>query len=126
MSIFKTASKEKLRFSTSKGLLSVEQLWELTQTELSTCIKNVKKSLKKSDTEDDLSFLDSTNTIDYTEQLRFDILKEVYLTKKSESETLRNAKEIKEHNQKIMELISEKQEGELKGKSIDELKSLLK
>lgn len=126
MSTFKEASKLKLRFSTSKGSLSVEQLWDLTQTELATCIKNVKKSLKKGDTEDDLSFLDSTTTVDTTEQLRFDILKDVYLSKKSESEALRNAKEIKEHNQKIMELISEKQEGELKGKSIDELKALLK
>lgn len=126
MSIFKEASKLKLRFSTSKGSLSVEQLWDLTQFELTTCIKNVKKSLKKSDTEDDLSFLDNTNTVDTTEQLRFDILKEIYLTKKSEAEALRNAKEIKDHNQKIMELISEKQEGELKGKSIEELKALLK
>lgn len=124
--MFKEASKLKLRFSTSKGSLSVEQLWELTQTELATCIKNVKKSLKKGDTEDDLSFLDSTTTVDTTEQLRFDILKDVYLTKKSESEALRNAKEIKEHNQKIMELISNKQESELQNKSVDELMSLLK
>jgi hypothetical protein len=126
MSTFKEASKVKLRFSTSKGSLSVEQLWELTQTELATCIKNVKKSLKKGDTEDDLSFLDSTTTVDTTEQLRFDILKEVYLTKKSESEALRNAKEIKEHNQKIMELISSKKETELQSKSVDELMALLK
>lgn len=124
--MFKEASKLKLRFSTSKGSLSVEQLWELTQTELATCIKNVKKSLKKGDTEDDLSFLDSTTTVDTTEQLRFDILKEVYLTKKSESEALRNAKEIKEHNQKIMELISSKKESELQNKSVDELMTLLK
>lgn len=124
--MFKEASKLKLRFSTSKGSLSVEQLWELTQTELATCIKNVKKSLKKGDTEDDLSFLDSATTVDTTEQLRFDILKEVYLTKKSESEAIRNAKEIKEHNQKIMELISSKKESELQNKSVDELMALLK
>lgn len=124
MEVYKNASMLGLRFNTSKGVLSVEQLWQLSQTDLSTCVKNVKKSLKKSD-DDELSFLDNSVTVDTTEQLRFDILKDVYLTKKSLAEAERTAKERKENNQKIMALIQEKKEGQLQSKSIEELEAML-
>ena len=64
--------------------------------------------------------------VDIENQLRFDILKDVYLTKKKEAEELRNAAEIKAHNQKILTLIAEKKDESLKGKSIEELEGLLK
>jgi hypothetical protein len=123
--MFKQASKLGLRFQTNKGILSVEQLWQLSQTDLSNAIKAVKKVLKKND-DDELSFLEDTKTVDIENQLRFDILKDVYLTKKKDTEALRNAAEAKAHNQKILSLIAEKQEGKLKGMSIEELEKLLK
>lgn len=122
---FKEATRLRLRFQTSKGLLSVEQLWDLSQTDLTACVRGAKKAIKKND-DDDLSFLDNDTAPDSVDQLRFDVLKEVYLTKKKEAEDARNAKQIKEHNQKILELISEKKDGELKGKSITELEAMLK
>lgn len=123
--MFKQASQLKLRFQTSRGILSTEQLWDLSQTDLSNAIKSVKKILKKSD-DDELSFLEDTKIVDVENQLRFDILKEVYLTKKKESEELRNAAETKAHNQKILALIAEKQEGKLRDMSVEELEKLLK
>ena len=85
----------------------------------------MKKILKKSD-DDELSFLDDSQVVDKENQLRFDILKDVYLTKKKEAEELRDASVAKQHNQKILALIAEKQEEGLRGKSIDELQALLK
>jgi predicted RecB family endonuclease len=123
--MFKQASKLGLRFQTNKGILSVEQLWQLSQTDLSNAIKAVKKVLKKND-DDELSFLEDTKVVDVENQLRFDILKDVYLTKKKEAEELRNAAETKAHNQKILSLIAEKQEGKLQEMSIEELEKLLK
>lgn len=73
MEKYKLASQIALRFNTSKGSLSVEQLWQLSQTEKATCLKNLKKLLKKTD-DDELSFLDNNIVVDATEQLRFDIL----------------------------------------------------
>ena len=125
MDIFKSAVKLSLRFSTSRGVLTTEQLFHLNQTEIASLIKGQKKILNK-DNEDDLGFLDSVSKVDETEQLKFDILKDVYLTKKSELEVLKSTKETKEHNQKIMELINSKKEGELQSKSIEELTVLLK
>lgn len=123
--MFKQASKLQLRFQTNRGLLSTEQLWHLTLTDLSNAIKAVKKVLKKND-DDDLSFLEDTKVIDVENQLRFDILKDVYLTKKKENEELRDAAETKAHNQKILSLIAEKKDGQLKEMSIEDLEKLLK
>lgn len=125
MDMYKQASRINLTFITSKGILPVNQLWDLNQTELTASIKNVKKTLKKSD-DDDLDFLDATKIVDVENQLRFDILKDIYLTNKDENEKVRTEKERKENNQKIMELIQRKKEGELENKSVEELEAMLK
>ncbi len=123
MDIFKKASQQKLRFLTSKGSLSVEQLWDLPVIDLERCIRAVKKTLKASD-DTDLGFLDDTNKVDPTNQLAFDVLKDVYITKKAENEAARNAKEQKENKEKILGLIKEKKEGALKEKSVEELEEM--
>lgn len=123
--MYKQASRLKLRFLTNVGQLSVEQLWDLSQTQLSNAIRAVKKILKKSD-DDELLFLESTKEIDVENQLRFDILKDIYLTKKKEVEEIRNAAEIKAYNQKIDTLIAEKKEGQLREMSIEDLEKLYK
>lgn len=123
--MYKEASRQKIRFNTNRGLLSVEQIWDLPMKDLIASIKHAKEGLSK-DKDDDLSFLDDTIKVDPVQQLSFDILKDVYLTKKKEAEDRRNELDKKEHNQKILSLIAEKQEGELKGKSIEELERMLK
>jgi hypothetical protein len=127
MDNFKKASQLKLRFNTSKGVLAVEQLWDLPQTSLSSLLRSIKEELKTANLDDDLSFLsDSTPTkVDVENQLRFEIAKDIYLTKKAEAEEKRNEAAKKEHNQKILAMIQEKKEGQLKDKSIEELEALL-
>jgi hypothetical protein len=123
--LYKEASKLKLRFQTSVGLLSVDQLWDLNLSQLATIIKNIKKILKKND-DDELSFLDETTVIDTENQLRFDILKDVYLDKKSEIDKKKDERAIKMHNDKILALIAEKQDENLRNKSLEELEQMLK
>jgi hypothetical protein len=125
MSNFREATRQKLRVSTSQGLLTVEQLWELPLSKLATAIKNVKKTLQK-DNDDELSFLDESKNVDKTQQLTFDVLKEIYLTKKEEADAAKNVAEVKAHNEKILSLIHQKQETELSQKSVEELQALLK
>lgn len=123
--MYKEASRLKLRIPTRVGMLSVEQLWGLSQTDLSSSIKAVKKVLKKND-DDELSFLEDAKSVDTENQLRFDILKDVYLTKKKDAADRRNEIEAKAHNQKIMALISEKKDESLKNMSVEDLEKLLK
>jgi uncharacterized protein (DUF1015 family) len=125
MDIFKEASRQKLRFLTTKGNLAVEQLWDLNQSELASCIKESKKRLNVS-TDDELSFLDAAAPAkDPVEQLQFDILKEVYVTKQAALNAVRDEKQKKENNDKIMRLIADKQEANLQGLSIEELTKML-
>jgi hypothetical protein len=124
MEIYKQASRIGLRVETTKGSLSVEQLWTLSLSNLANVIKNVKKALK-TDNDDELSFLDESKTIDATTQLTFDILKDIYLTKKNEQEKIKEDALRKANNEKIMALIHAKQEAKLYDMSIEDLEKLL-
>lgn len=125
MSNYKEASRLGLRFQTIVGNLTVEQLWGLSLTNLSSAIKAVKKTLKKTD-DDELSFLEDSKVINTVDQLKFDILKDVYLTKKGEMEALRDAANVKEHNNKIDTIIAAKKETELQSMSVEQLEALRK
>lgn len=125
MDNFKQASKLQLRFNTSKGVLTIEQLWDLSMESLATIIRNIKKEIIKEDS-DELSFLDQSNTVDPTVQLSFNIVKDIYLDKKLELEAARSEAESKAHNQKILEIIKRKQDGELEGLTITELEEQLR
>lgn len=123
METFKLASRLKLRFATTKGTLSTEQLWDLDLKELDVMAVALEKEYQESGKK---SFLVKRSSKDKTTKLKFDIVLDILNTKSEEAEALREASEVKEHNEKIMGIIVEKQEGELKGKSIAELKKLLK
>jgi hypothetical protein len=85
----------------------------------------VKKILKKSD-EEDLNFLDETTTPDVENQLRFDILKDVYLTKKEKAAALKTAADTKAYNERILSIIADKKEQKLLDLPIEELEKLIK
>lgn len=124
--MYKQASQIGLRVNTPRGPLSVEQLWNLSMTDLATTIKNIKKMIKSDDV-DELDFLEEgTSKVDKTLELSFNIVKDVYVTKKEAAKAIRDAADIKAHNQKILELIASKKNAELEGKSIAELEALLK
>lgn len=126
MSIYKQAAQQKLRFETNKGNLTVEQLFDLPLTVLATAIRNLRGTMKKEvQVEDDLSFLDQPIKANTANQLRFEILKDIYLTKKAEAVAIITNREREERNQRIMELIKNKQDKELENKSIEELKAML-
>lgn len=129
MADYKQASRLNLMFNTTKGLLTLGQVWSLSLIQLKTAITAQHDLIKQSSggTDDELSFLgEDTPKVDPIDQLRFDILKDIYTTKKSEADAVKNEKDIKEHNQKIMALIAEKEDEELKGKSAEELRAMLK
>lgn len=129
MEIFKKASKKKLRFSTNRGVLSVEQLWDLSKDEIRQLVIKAREAAKKSSGEvndSELSFLDAPAKTKATDdELRFEILKDIYLTKKSAEEKAQKKAEIKRNNQKLLELIARKQDEALEKKSIKELEKML-
>lgn len=123
--MFDLATRQKLRIETSKGSLSVEQLWDLNITSLDTIARNLNKQIRKDSPSDDLSFLDETQAVDPKLALSFEVVKHIYLTKKNEAKESRDALAKKEHNQMILSLIKDKESEALKNKSIEELKKEL-
>lgn len=123
MDNFKLASQQKLRFQTNKGLLSVEQLWELSLTELDELAVSLETEHKASGKK---SFLVKSTPKDKTAKLRFDVVLDVLNTMAEEANALSEAAEIKAHNSKILNLMAEKQDEALKGKSLKELEAMLR
>ena len=125
--MYKKAAKLKLRFNSSKGLLTVEQLFDLTMPELSSLIKKVNTDLKKeARVDDDLAFLEGKDETESLNSLKFDILKDVYLTKKQEREEAATDQEKKATRQKIAEIIAKKKDEALENLSIEGLERRLK
>lgn len=123
MENFKLATQQKLRFQTVKGLLSTEQLWDLSLEELDVVAVSLQDQYEESGKK---SFLVKRSIKDKTIKLKFDIVLDVLNTKNEELELARQKAEDKAHNNKILELIAEKQDESLKGKSIKELEKMLK
>lgn len=124
--MYKKASKLKLRFATQKGNLTVEQLWDLSMEDLKVEVKNQYEVIKEASVDDDpdLSFL-GDGKVDSKETLKFEILKDIFTTKKQEIENSAAEAEKRMKNKRIMEIIAKKQDEDLQGKSIEELKAML-
>ncbi len=123
MENFKLASQQKLRFQTSKGSLAAENLWDLSLEDLDALAVSLDAEHKESGKK---SFLAKTSVKDKTAKLKFDIVLDVLNTKQDEMNAATEAREIKEHNKKIIALIAEKQDESLKGKSVKQLEAMLK
>lgn len=121
--MYKEASKQGIRIQTNKGMLSVEQLWSLSLTDLDNLAVSLEEAYKTSKGK---SFLDKRTTKDKGLKLQFDIVLDVLQTKMEDNEVTRNAQEVKEHNQKILALIAKKREGALEEKTLEELEAMLK
>jgi len=126
--MFEAAARAKLRFTTTKGTLSVEQLWDLpllspVSTSLDEIAKDLSKQLKESGEE---SFVVKKSKADSIMQLRFDIVKYIIKVRLDEDEAKRDAIVSKQKRSKIDDIIADKEDDELKGKSVSELKKLRK
>ena len=124
--MYKKAIRAKLRFQTSKGLLTIEQLWGLTLTELKNLIISLHETVKKVPSED-LAFLETETIQEESEdKMRFNIAVDVYKTKQQEAKDSREEASKRAFNQHLAEIIAEKEDANLRSKSIEELKAMMK
>ena len=122
MNIFEEATRAKLRFKTTSGNATVEDLWDLSLTKLDAVAKHYNKQVKESGEESFITTTSKTNTI---AKLKFDIVLHVINVKIAERDEAKQAADKKAQKEKIMRLITDKQDEELKGKTIDELQKEL-
>ena len=106
-----------------KGLLTVENLWDLSLSELDSLAVELEKAYKMSGKK---SFITPKSKKDKEMKLRFDLVLDILNTKVEENEIAREEFETESENQKILEIIKRKQDSELESKSIEDLKKMLK
>lgn len=119
--LFETAVRNRYRFN-YKGLVSVEDLLELTVTELDSIFRGLNKELKQV-TEESLL---TTKTQEDTEiENKIALIKLIVAEKLAESEARIKAQEKKAQQQEIMALIKRKQQESLESLTEEQLQELL-
>ena len=119
--IFEYASRNKVRFP-FKGMISVEDLWDLSLTNLDSIYKTLNKQVKQSEEE---SLLSTKASVDTELEVQIAIVKHIVSVKLSEKEAAEKASAKKAQKQKIMSIIATKQDEALQNSSIDDLKKML-
>ncbi|VIF90828.1 Uncharacterised protein [Clostridioides difficile] len=119
--IFEIATRNKFRFA-FRGLISVEDLWDLKLEQLDEVYKTLTTDMKKANEESLLKI----KTKDQKEvELKIKIVKYIVELRLAEIENRNKEKKKKEQKQHILELINKKENQELENKSIEELKSMI-
>lgn len=119
--IFEYATRNKIRFS-FRGLISVEDLWDLSLTNLDSIYKELNKQSKQSEEE---SLLNIKTQEDELLNVQIEIVKHIVSVKLAEKEAREKASVKKAQKQKIMSIMAAKQDEALQNSSIDELQKML-
>lgn len=120
MELFKLAAKEKYRFP-FRGNISVEDLFDLTTSQLDVVYKELKSQVKESSD----SLLKEVSTEDKELKNKIEIVKTIFEDKMTEAEKKEQALAEKQRKERIKELIAQKKDQDLADKSIEELEAML-
>lgn len=119
--IFERASRLNLRFRADIGVLSVEDLWELSLEQLDHLYGGLCQDLADFSAN---TLLKKANPDEEIVRLRIDIIKHIVKTLQKEAKERTTALENSQEKAKILNIIEAKKEDELKEKSITDLKKM--
>ncbi len=121
--IFEYAARNKLRFMSARGELSVEQLWDVPlrsrdDFNLNAVAKIANKALKETEE----NFVETTKTVEHARrEAAMEVVKYVIETKLAEEEAAKSRAEKKQEKEKLLGILAEKQAGKLSELSEKEL-----
>lgn len=121
MNLFEIATRKKYRFATNKGSLSVEDLWDLSSTQLDATYRAMTKELREQGGES-LMQKDNDNTV-LTDKI--EIIKHIFLVKQEEIAARKAAEENRNKRQRIMEILEQKRDASLQNMSEEDLQKML-
>lgn len=122
MSVFEKGTREKVRFTTSKGSITIEQAWDLSLTSLDEIARAVNSEIKASEEE---SFIGKKSTAAAHLTLQLDILKHIIGVKMAEDEARANRRARAAKRQQLQALLLEKEAQAMNGLSLDQIRSQL-
>ncbi len=116
--MFEQASRLKLRFTTNRGQLSVEDLWDLKLEDLDTLAKGLNKEIKESSEE---SFIKTRTNANKLLELKFNLAKHIIDIKLAEKEAKALKLQKAQKAETLRDLIAKKQLSAMEEKSVEEL-----
>lgn len=119
--LFEMATRSKLRFPSTKGELSVEDLWDLSDKDLDVVYKNLKDQEVKSSEE---SLLDDAN-VDLKLTAAIGIVKYIFTTKRNERLAEKERINKKLTQRKYIDALSKKQDEAIEKMSEAELRAMI-
>lgn len=121
INVFEIATRNKYRFP-YRGQISVEDMWDLSVTELDKIFKTLNKQAKTAQEE---SLLETKTKEDETIENQIAIVRHIVSVKQKEANDRLKEKERKAQKQRIMEIMADKEDEDLKSKSTEELRKML-
>lgn len=119
--LFEMATRNKMRFPSTKGELSVEDLWDLSDKDLDVVYKNLKDQEVKSSEE---SLLDDAN-VDPKLTAAIGIVKYIFTTKRNEKLAEKERINKKLTQKKYIDALSKKQDEAIEKMSEAELRAMI-
>ena len=120
--MFNKASRMKLRFN-HKGLCTVEDLWDISLDSLDSMYQELNGDLTHQS--GIVSLLTKSSSHNEELELKIGLIRHVVEVRLAELQTNKDLVLRKAKKQKLLSLIEHKQDENLMGKSVDELKELL-
>ena len=127
MDKFEKASRLKLRFNSARGMLNVEDLWDLPLTSAKSAnLDDIARDLHKRLQEGSaISFVNKASAANEELQLAFDIVKHVIEVRLAENQAAALARENAAKKQRILEILNQRQDDALRNASEEELRKML-
>ncbi|MEY8573667.1 hypothetical protein AALD01_04550 [Oscillospiraceae bacterium 21-37] len=119
--MFEVAVRNKFRFP-FRGTISVEDLWDLSVQQLDGIFKTLKSQEKRAQEE---SLLDTRTPEDEILMTKIEIIKYIVNVKLAEAKQAEHARELHDQKQKILGILADKQDEDLRNKTPDELRAML-
>lgn len=119
--LFEIATKNKFRFQ-YKGLITVEDLWDLPVTELDFVFKTLNSEMKKSKEE---SLLDTKSKEDKILEDKISIVKYIVSVKLQDAENRKKVRENKEKKERILQIMADRQDKAMLEASDEDLQKML-
>ena len=119
--IFEAASKNKYRYP-YKGMITTEDLWDLTQAQLDIVYKALNKGVSEAQVS---SLMCKVTEVDAELLNKIEIVKYIFNAKEAEAEARKNDAAKHAKKQRILDILAQKQEDALQNMSEDDLKKML-
>lgn len=114
--------RNKLRFDSVKGLLTIEDLYDLPLLNGVVCLNNIANSIyKELQQEGKMNFVTEKSVDNELLELKFDIVKHVIEVKKSELSVAKEEASKHQKRQELLAALADIQKDEIKSKSKEDI-----